>query len=64
VKGTVVMRFVGNRQEPEDSLRSESDFLWPSEVAKEINEAYEYMFRRMMEGTKIPSSLLLSEEKV
>lgn len=56
MKGTVVMRFVGNRQEPEESLRPEAEFVWPTDTAKQIDEFYKEMRKAMFESLKSTSS--------
>jgi hypothetical protein len=54
MKGTVVMRFVGNRQEPEECPIKTSDILWEiSKQQKAFDEWFEGFKQREIERMRI-----------
>lgn len=65
MKGTVVLRYIGNRSEPEESLvvkALDEKILWPPSMPKEFEEAMEFHRQQMAHALKVPAFRLgLSE---
>lgn len=53
MRGTVIIRFIGNRQEPEEFLAPDECIFWPPTLPKELDEYMLELQKRIVNGLNL-----------